>query len=211
MNQIQANLWGGWTLAQPVTQRQRELEPGVQSSTSPAGVPSQGRSRAGRETGAPHSLSSLSVLGRPSERLSCVSMCHACVKTLLAGAGNSAATQPRLFSRFGHDPSILGNMYATQKMLRDSPGGPMGKMPRSQCRGLSLIPGQGTISHKPQLKISSATRKARYSQNKINKYIKKKKTTKKMLRRNSRQADGGAGACLGQEVCPGYPNTQVCV
>ena len=33
VNQIQANLWGGWTLAQPVTQRERELEPGEQSST----------------------------------------------------------------------------------------------------------------------------------------------------------------------------------
>ena len=169
MNQIQGNLWGGRTLAQPVTQRQRELEHGVQSSTSPAGVPSQGRSRAGRETGAPHSPSSLSVLGRPSERLSGVSVCHACVKTLLAGAGNSAATEPRLFSRSRHDPSILGNMCATQKMLRDSPGGPVAKMPCSQCRGLSLIPGQGTRPHEPQLKFSSAARKARCSQNKINK------------------------------------------
>ena len=61
-----------------------------------AGVPSQGRGRAGRETGAPppHFLSSLSVLGRPSECFPCVSVCNARIETLLVGAGNSAVTQP---------------------------------------------------------------------------------------------------------------------
>ena len=35
----------------------------------------------------------------------------------------------------------------------DIPGGPAIKTPRSQCRGLGLILGQGTRSHMPQLKI----------------------------------------------------------
>ena len=35
----------------------------------------------------------------------------------------------------------------------DFPGGPLVKIPRSQCRGPGLIPGQGTRSLMPQLKI----------------------------------------------------------
>ena len=96
VNQIQANLWGGWTLAQPVTQRERELEPGEQSSTRMLESPPKEGAEQGerQEHRPPHFLSSLSVRGRPSECFPCVSVCNARIETLLVGAGNSAVTQP---------------------------------------------------------------------------------------------------------------------
>ena len=42
---------------------------------------------------------------------------------------------------------------------RDFPGGLVAKTPCSQCRGLGLIPAQGTRSHLLQLKILQATTK----------------------------------------------------
>ena len=36
--------------------------------------------------------------------------------------------------------------------MRDFPGGPVAETLHSKCRGVGLIPGQGTRSHKPQLK-----------------------------------------------------------
>ena len=39
------------------------------------------------------------------------------------------------------------------KLSRDFPGGPVAKTPHSQCRGLGSIPGVGTISHMPQLRV----------------------------------------------------------
>ena len=50
----------------------------------------------------------------------------------------------------------------------DSPGGPVAKILCSQCRGPGSIPGQGTRSHVPQLKILHATTKTWHSQ--INKF-----------------------------------------
>ena len=48
-----------------------------------------------------------------------------------------------------------------KKKIWDFPGDPVAKTPRSQCRGLGSIPGQGTRSHMPQLKkkIPQATMK----------------------------------------------------
>ena len=45
-----------------------------------------------------------------------------------------------------------------KKRKRDLPGGPVAKTLRSQCRGPSLIPGQGTRSHMPQLRCSTANK-----------------------------------------------------
>ena len=54
--------------------------------------PRKGQSRARQEP--PHNfLSSLSILGRPSECFPCVRVCQACIETLLVGAGKSAVTQ----------------------------------------------------------------------------------------------------------------------
>jgi len=39
-----------------------------------------------------------------------------------------------------------------KKKIWDFPGDPVAKTPRSQCRGLGSIPGQGTRSHMPQLR-----------------------------------------------------------
>ena len=46
----------------------------------------------------------------------------------------------------------------------DFPGGPVTKTLCSQCRGLGLIPGQGTRAYMPQLKILYTTAKTQYSQ-----------------------------------------------
>lgn len=39
------------------------------------------------------------------------------------------------------------------------PCGPVGKAPRSQCRGPGSISGQGTLSHMPQLRLPHAATK----------------------------------------------------
>ena len=39
-----------------------------------------------------------------------------------------------------------------KKKIWDFPGDPVAKTPRSQCRGLGSIAGQGTRSHMPQLR-----------------------------------------------------------
>lgn len=104
---MQGDLWGRWTLAQPVTQRERELEP--RDKAPPAllwSPPKEGAERGERQE--PPFLSSLSILGRPSEHFSCVSVWHACVRTLLVGAGNSAATQPCLYPGLGMTPPSRG-------------------------------------------------------------------------------------------------------
>ena len=53
----------------------------------------------------------------------------------------------------------------------DFPGGPVVKTLSSQCRGQSSMPGEGTRSHMPQLKISCAATKTQHSQ--INTFRKK--------------------------------------
>ena len=51
-------------------------------------------------------------------------------------------------------------MYIKTKQYRDFPGGTVVKTPCSQCRGLGLIPGQGTRSHmRAATKSSHATTK----------------------------------------------------
>ena len=99
---------GKMDLAQPVTQRERKLEPRDRAPPALLGSPPKEGAEWGKRQEPPPLLSSLSVLGRPSEHFSCVSVCHASIRTLPVGAGNSAVTQPCLFSRFGHDPSISG-------------------------------------------------------------------------------------------------------
>ena len=42
---------------------------------------------------------------------------------------------------------------ATETQCRDFPGGPVPEKPRFQCRGLGLIPGQGTRPHRLQLRV----------------------------------------------------------
>ena len=41
----------------------------------------------------------------------------------------------------------------------DFPGGPVAKTLHSQCRGLGSVPGQGTRSHMPQLRIHTLQQK----------------------------------------------------
>ena len=48
------------------------------------------------------------------------------------------------------------------KIIRDFPGGPVTKIPCSQCRDLGFIPDQGTGSQIPQLRPGTG---------KINKYV----------------------------------------
>ena len=44
-------------------------------------------------------------------------------------------------------------MKLKNAIQRDFPGSSVTKGPCTQCRGLSLIPGQGTRSHMPQIRI----------------------------------------------------------
>ena len=47
----------------------------------------------------------------------------------------------------------LESVVSASTLRRDSPGGPMGKTLNSQCRGLGSLPGEGTRSHMPQLRV----------------------------------------------------------
>ena len=59
-------------------------------------------------------------------------------------------------------------IYSHRVVGWDSPGGPEAKTLCSQCRGPGSIPGQGTRSRRPKLKILHATTKTWHSQ--INKF-----------------------------------------
>ena len=63
-----------------------------------------------------------------------------------------------------------------QVIMQDFPGGPVAKTPHSQCRGPGFIPGQGTGSHMPQLKIPCATMKTQCSAINKQKYFCRKKS-----------------------------------
>ena len=54
----------------------------------------------------------------------------------------------------GLESQMAQLIYSFNKYFLDFPGGPVAKIPCSQCRGLGVIPGQRTISRIPQLKIS---------------------------------------------------------
>ena len=45
------------------------------------------------------------------------------------------------------------NLFSTKVPKWDFPGGPVAQTLYSQCRAPSLIPGQGTRSHMPQLRV----------------------------------------------------------
>ena len=67
---------------------------------------------------------------------------------------------------------IGGSGWNIKRKYGGFPGGPVVKTPHSQARVPGWIPGQGTRSHTPQLKIPCATTKTQYSQIiYINKYI----------------------------------------
>ena len=71
-------------------------------------------------------------------------------------------------------PSLLAiNIRKKDLLAWDFPGGPLVKTLSSQCRGQGSVPGEGTRSHMPQLKISCATTKTQHSQ--INIFLKKEK------------------------------------
>ena len=55
----------------------------------------------------------------------------------------------------GQSLSFSGLQSAISKIIinMDFPGGPMAKIPCSQCRGLGLIPGQGTRFHMLQVRV----------------------------------------------------------
>ena len=67
------------------------------------------------------------------------------------------------------------NIRKKDLLAWDFPGGPVVKTLSSPCRGQGSVPGEGTRSHMPQLKISCATTKTKHSQ--INTFFKKKKRT----------------------------------
>ena len=52
-----------------------------------------------------------------------------------------------------HLPHLAFKSALLKPLGRDFPCGPVAKTPRSQCRGPGLIPGQGTRSHLPQLRV----------------------------------------------------------
>ena len=84
-----------------------------------------------------------------------------------------------LTKQWGTRKSFLGRMSSLFKRLKDQyrnfPGGPVAKNHTPNAEDPGLIPGQGTRSHRPQLrlKILSASTKTWGSQ--INELIKKKK------------------------------------
>ena len=53
----------------------------------------------------------------------------------------------------GLESQMAQLIYSFNKYFLDFPGGPVAKIPCSQCRGLGVIPGQRTRSHMPQLRI----------------------------------------------------------
>ena len=77
--------------------------------------------------------------------------------------------------------------------MEDFPGGPVVKTPRSQCRGLGSIPGQGSqvlqlrlLVLQPKIKILHAATKTQHSR-------KKKKKKKKKEQAMQNLEDEGSG------------------
>ena len=60
---------------------------------------------------------------------------------------------------------IYFSIYVRMNRVRNFPGGPGAKPLRSQCRGPSSVPGQGTRSHKAQLRPGAAKLKKKKKKN----------------------------------------------
>ena len=53
----------------------------------------------------------------------------------------------------------LGHLMSRTRIRAEFPCGQVAKTPHSQCKGLGLIPGQGTRSHMLQLRLGTAKKK----------------------------------------------------
>ena len=73
--------------------------------------------------------------------------------------GTPFNADPRWTLRQGSDGSQRSKFSVKKTHCWDFPGGPVAKPQHSLCMDPGSIPGQGTISHMPQLRVLHATTK----------------------------------------------------